>query len=201
MITRFLGKMFSGRLFGPVQPKVIPFSVHEVGRDAISQCALRTAQALPRDGFAAFIVGGAVRDLLLGRRPKDFDIATDATPEEVRALFRRSRVIGRRFRLVHVMCGPETVEVSTFRGSNASPDEGDDHVEREERAPLCPGGGERRRSGRRDHRSLAPGHRRRATVHSAGYRRPRPGRDATSSCERTSPGSSGPRSAACKLAL
>src|SRR5262245_41776535 len=128
MITRFLGKMFSGRLFGPAQPKVIPFSVHGVARDAISQCALRTAQALQRDGFAAFIVGGAVRDLLLGRRPKDFDIATDARPEEVRALFRRSRVIGRRFRLVHVMCGAETVEVSTFRGSNASPEDGGDHV-------------------------------------------------------------------------
>src|SRR5262249_62280298 len=70
-------------------------------------------------GYAAFIVGGAVPDLLLGGRPKDFDIATDATPEEVRALFRRSRVIGRRFRLVHVMCGSETVEVSTFRGPNA----------------------------------------------------------------------------------
>jgi poly(A) polymerase len=128
MITRFLGRVFSGRLFGPLQPKVIPFSVHRVGRDAISQCALRTAQTLQRGGFAAFIVGGAVRDLLLGRRPKDFDIATDARPEEVRALFRRSRVIGRRFRLVHVMCGPETVEVSTFRGSNATPEEGDDHV-------------------------------------------------------------------------
>src|SRR5262245_9796273 len=128
MITRFLGKMFSGRLFGPVQPKVIPFSAHGVGRDAISQCALRTAQGLQRGGFTAFIVGGAVRDLLLGRRPKDFDIATNARPEEVRALFRRSRVIGRRFRLVHVMCGAETVEVSTFRGSNASPEEGDDHV-------------------------------------------------------------------------
>jgi poly(A) polymerase len=127
MITRFLGKMFSGRLFGSAQPKVIPFSVHGVAREALSQCALRTAQALQRDGFAAFIVGGAVRDLLLGRRPKDFDIATNAKPEEVRALFRRSRVIGRRFRLVHVLCGPETVEVSTFRGSNATPEEGDDH--------------------------------------------------------------------------
>jgi poly(A) polymerase len=128
MITKFLGRVFSGGLFGSARPKVIPFSVHGVARDAISQCALRTAQTLQREGFVAFIVGGAVRDLLLGRRPKDFDIATDATPEEVRALFRRSRVIGRRFRLVHVMCGPETVEVSTFRGSNAIPEEGDDHV-------------------------------------------------------------------------
>jgi poly(A) polymerase len=61
------------------------------------------------------VVGGAVRDLLLKRQPKDFDIATDATPEEVRRVFRRARIIGRRFRLVHVMFGDETVEVSTFR--------------------------------------------------------------------------------------
>jgi poly(A) polymerase len=127
MITRFLGKVFSGRLFGPVQPKIIPLSVHHVGRDAISPCALRVTETLQRDGFAAFVVGGAVRDLLLGRRPKDFDVATDATPEEVRGLFRRSRVIGRRFRLVHVMCGPETVEVSTFRGSHPA-EEADDHA-------------------------------------------------------------------------
>jgi len=125
VITRFLGKVFSGQLFRPAQPKIIPFSVHHVGREAISSCALRVTQTLQRDGFAAFVVGGAVRDLLLGRRPKDFDIATNATPEEVRHLFRRSRVIGRRFRLVHVMCGPETVEVATFRGPNAV-GEGDD---------------------------------------------------------------------------
>jgi poly(A) polymerase len=125
MITRFLGKVFSGQLFGPARPKILRHSAHGVGREALSQCALRTTQTLQRHGVAAFIVGGAVRDLLLGRRPKDFDIATDATPEEVRGLFRRSRVIGRRFRLVHVMCGPEIVEVSTFRGSNPVEDEGE----------------------------------------------------------------------------
>jgi len=71
-----------------------------------------------------------VRDMVLGRQPKDFDVATDATPEEVRALFRRSRIIGRRFRLVHVMCGPDTIEVSTFRGSAADfPAEGEDEEE------------------------------------------------------------------------
>jgi poly(A) polymerase len=117
MITRFLGRVFSGRLFRPRQPKIIPFEAHGISRDAISPCALRTTEVLQRHDFAAFIVGGAVRDLLLGRRPKDFDVATDAKPEEVRRLFRRSRVIGRRFRLVHVICGQETVEVSTFRGS------------------------------------------------------------------------------------
>ena len=70
---------------------------------------------LQAEGFKAFVVGGAVRDLLLNRQPKDFDVATDATPEEVRRVFRRSRIIGRRFRLVHVMFGDDTVEVSTFR--------------------------------------------------------------------------------------
>lgn len=127
MITRFLGKVFSGQLFRPPQPKIIPFSTHGIARDALSPCALRVTQTLQRHEFFAFVVGGAVRDLLLGRRPKDFDVATDATPEEVRELFRRSRVIGRRFRIVHVMCGPETVEVSTFRGVNPV-EEGDERV-------------------------------------------------------------------------
>jgi len=127
VITRFLGRVFSGRLFGPIAPKIIPLSAHHVGREAISPCALRVTQTLQRREFAAFVVGGAVRDLLLGRRPKDFDVASAATPEEVRDLFRRSRVIGRRFRLVHVMCGPETVEVSTFRGTHPTED-ADDHA-------------------------------------------------------------------------
>jgi poly(A) polymerase len=125
MIRKFLGRVFSGQLFGPAQPKILAHGAHGVSRDAISSCALRTTQTLQRHGFAAFVVGGAVRDLLLGRKPKDFDIATNATPEEVRGLFRRSRVIGRRFRLVHVMCGPEIVEVSTFRGSNPVEDAGE----------------------------------------------------------------------------
>ena len=117
--------MFSGRLFGPLWPKIIPASAHGIDRNLISSCALRTIQTLQRNGFAAFVVGGAVRDLILGRKPKDFDVATDATPEQVRENFRRSRIIGRRFRLVHVMCGPETVEVSTFRGAH-QPEETDD---------------------------------------------------------------------------
>ena len=118
MIKRFLGRVFSGRLFGPAQPKIIRFRAHGIARESISSCALRVTQTLQRHEFSAFVVGGAVRDLLLGGKPKDYDVATDATPEEVRTLFRRSRVIGRRFRIVHVMCGPEIVEVSTFRGAN-----------------------------------------------------------------------------------
>ena len=116
MIKRFLGRIFSGRQ--SAQPKIIPLESH--GR--ISRCAAQVCETLQRRDYAACIVGGAVRVLLLGRTPKDFDIATSAHPEEVRALFRRSRIIGRRFRLVHVMCGAETVEVATFRGSSASDD-------------------------------------------------------------------------------
>jgi poly(A) polymerase len=120
MITRFLGKVFSGRFFGASRPKIIPASAHGIDRNAISSCALRTTQTLQKSEFAAFVVGGAVRDLILGGKPKDFDIATNATPEQVRGIFRRSRIIGRRFRLVHVLCGPEVVEVSTFRGSHTT---------------------------------------------------------------------------------
>jgi len=119
MIAKFLGRVFSGRIFRAPQPKIIPFDSHGIARERISSCALKVTQTLQRHDFAAFVVGGAVRDLLLGREPKDFDIATDATPEEVRQLFRRSRIIGRRFRLVHVMCGAATVEVSTFRGGGS----------------------------------------------------------------------------------
>ncbi len=124
MIKKFLGRGVSGRFFKGAQPKIIPFSVHHIARESISPCALRVTQTLQRHKFPAFVVGGAVRDLLLGGRPKDYDVATNATPEEVRGLFRRSRVIGRRFRIVHVMCGAEIVEVSTFRGANVI--EGDD---------------------------------------------------------------------------
>src|SRR5439155_6680769 len=75
----------------------------------------------------AYVVGGAVRDLLLGMEPKDYDIATDARPEQVKPLFRRAIIIGRRFRLVHVMLGPETVEVSTFRAADPETAEKDEH--------------------------------------------------------------------------
>ena len=132
MITKFLGRVFSGRIFRAPQPKIIPFSTHGIARERISSCALQVTQTLQRHDFTAFVVGGAVRDLLLGREPKDFDVATDATPEEVRRLFRRSRIIGRRFRLVHVMCGAETVEVSTFRGGH-TPEDAEAHARRRAR--------------------------------------------------------------------
>jgi poly(A) polymerase len=99
-------------------PRKYTQAEHGIDRRDISEPALRTCEGLQQAGFEAFVVGGAVRDLLLGRHPKDFDVATDATPEEVRGVFRRSRIIGRRFRIVHVMFGQETVEVSTFRAAH-----------------------------------------------------------------------------------
>jgi poly(A) polymerase len=99
---------------------------HQIDRNLLSIGAIKTTEGLQKAGFEAYVVGGAVRDLLLKKRPKDFDIATDATPEEVNRIFRRSRIIGRRFRLVHVMFGDETVEVSTFRGSHLADSEQND---------------------------------------------------------------------------
>ena len=113
MIRRFLDRVFSRR----TKPKVIPFERHGISRDSLSPCARRTTDALQKAGYQAYVVGGAVRDLLLGKTPKDFDVATSATPEQVRDVIRRSRIIGRRFRLVHALCGSEIVEVATFRGS------------------------------------------------------------------------------------
>lgn len=90
---------------------------HQVSRSAISTNALKVLHRLNNAGHEAYLVGGCVRDLQLGLAPKDFDIATDATPEEVRKLFSNSRIIGRRFRIVHVTFGREIIEVTTFRGS------------------------------------------------------------------------------------
>ena len=109
------------------QLRVIPRDQHNVSRKNISNGALRVLYRLNEAGFTACLVGGAVRDLLLGGHPKDFDIATNATPDEVKRLFRNCRLIGRRFRLAHVVFGPEIVEVATFRGS-ADDGSGDRHV-------------------------------------------------------------------------
>jgi poly(A) polymerase len=98
--------------------RVIPRAEHAISRKSISAGALRVLYRLHEAGHRACLVGGAVRDLLLGGHPKDFDVATDATPEQVRALFRNCRLIGRRFRLAHVVFGREIVEVATFRGSS-----------------------------------------------------------------------------------
>ncbi len=100
------------------RPKTFGPGEHGIDPDDVSPNAVRVTQTLQKAGYKAFIVGGAVRDLVLGLKPKDFDVATDATPEEVKRLFRRAFIIGRRFQIVHVMFGQELIEVTTFRGSS-----------------------------------------------------------------------------------
>ncbi|MGP9679544.1 polynucleotide adenylyltransferase PcnB [Halomonas sp. 86] len=99
-----------------LSPRIIPRSEHPVSRQHISDAALKVLYRLSGAGFDAYLVGGCIRDALLGKMPKDFDVATNATPEQVRDLFRNSRLIGRRFRIVHVRFGREVIEVTTFRG-------------------------------------------------------------------------------------
>jgi poly(A) polymerase len=99
-------------------PFIIPREDHPISRRHISDGALKVIAKLRSAGFSAYLVGGSVRDLLLGKRPKDFDVATDATPEQIRDQFRNSTIIGRRFRIVHVRFGREVIEVTTFRGDH-----------------------------------------------------------------------------------
>jgi len=108
----------------PPAPKIYPRSEHCISRKQISDGALKVLYGLDRAGFKAFLVGGAVRDILLEREPKDFDIATDAHPEEIREVFRNSRLIGRRFRLAHVRFGREVIEVATFRAGHEGNEDG-----------------------------------------------------------------------------
>jgi poly(A) polymerase len=108
-------------------PRVITRSEHNVSRAHISPNALRVLYRLRDGGFQGFLVGGCVRDLLLGIEPKDFDVATDALPEQVKRLFRNCRLVGRRFRLAHVFFGREIIEVATFRAASA-PSPGEDPI-------------------------------------------------------------------------
>jgi poly(A) polymerase len=109
------------------EPKRVPVAEHGIDQDLVARSALRVCETLQKAGHRAYIVGGAVRDLLLGIAPKDFDVATDATPEQVKSHFRRAIIIGRRFRLVHVMFGQETIEVSTFRALENPDRKTDEH--------------------------------------------------------------------------
>lgn len=106
-------------------PKVIKKDVHNIKSDQILTSALKVIDVLQRHDHEAYLVGGSVRDLLLDHQPKDFDVATSASPEEVHKLFRNSRLIGRRFKLVHVRFGREIIEVATFRA--AAPEDTDSH--------------------------------------------------------------------------
>ena len=104
LITKLLGKPSSGKPdFG--KRTEVPASVHGIDPKLVDERAINVVRTLQNAGYEAYIVGGAVRDLLLGLRPKDFDVATNATPEQVKGLFRRAFIIGRRFRIVHVVYG------------------------------------------------------------------------------------------------
>jgi poly(A) polymerase len=111
-------------------PTMLARAQHSISRKRISPGALRVMYTLHEAGFQAHLVGGAVRDLLLGGEPKDFDIATDARPEQIRQLFRNCRLIGRRFVIAHVRMGGEILEVTTFRGTGVGADP-EDEVDRE----------------------------------------------------------------------
>ena len=98
-----------------VEPTIVPRAAHTISRRDIDSAALKVLYQLHEHGYVAYLVGGSVRDLLLERRPKDFDIGTSAHPHQVKKLFRNCWIIGRRFRLAHVKFGPKTIEVATFR--------------------------------------------------------------------------------------
>ncbi|EOA06218.1 tRNA nucleotidyltransferase/poly(A) polymerase [Herbaspirillum frisingense GSF30] len=117
----------AGTAGGKIEPDVLGPKQHGIDPALVSPNAVRVTQTLQDAGYKAFIVGGAVRDLLLGIKPKDFDVATNATPEQVKQLFRRAFIIGRRFQIVHVMFGQELIEVTTFRGASAEAAPKDEH--------------------------------------------------------------------------
>jgi len=108
-----------------VQALIVPREEHSVSPKSFSSNALKVLNRIHEGGFSAYLVGGCVRDALVGLKPKDFDVATNASPEELGALFRNSRIIGRRFRLVHVVFGRDIIEVATFRASHDKGDGGE----------------------------------------------------------------------------
>lgn len=117
-IRNFVSRLFYNPARRSKGPQRLPFEQHRIDRRLVSRHAIKVCEVLQQAGFEAYIVGGAVRDLLVGLEPKDFDVATNATPEQIRPLFRRARIIGRRFKLVHVVFGREIIETSTFRADN-----------------------------------------------------------------------------------
>lgn len=123
MINKLIQKIFGSTPKTRPSRKPVSLSKEEHGIEPrlLSNNAVRVVRILQNEGYDAFIVGGAVRDLLLGLKPKDFDVATNATPEQVKRLFKRAFLIGRRFQIVHVMFGQDLIEVTTFRGASDKP--------------------------------------------------------------------------------
>lgn len=124
VILNFLKKLIRPFIDKPLSVSesvvIYPRSQHNISRSKINENALKVLYRLQKEGFDAYLVGGCVRDLLLGREPKDFDVATNADPDQVKKIFRNCRLIGRRFRLAHIHFGKEIIEVATFRGSGSS---------------------------------------------------------------------------------
>jgi poly(A) polymerase len=129
MIKKFIRRILGTKKSAsdPTQAVVLTAKEHGINPQLVSANAIRVTSTLQQAGFKAFLVGGAVRDLLLGVKPKDFDIATNATPEQVKKLFRRAFIIGRRFQIVHVMFGQDLLEVTTFRGASQDDAPKDEH--------------------------------------------------------------------------
>ncbi len=120
-------QQFVDRFLRRAKPRHIPREQHGIDRRMVSRHAVKVCEVLQNEGYQAYVVGGAVRDLIAGIEPKDFDVATDATPEQVKPLFRRARIIGRRFRLVHVVFGSEVIETATFRAAGNGTQRTDNH--------------------------------------------------------------------------
>ncbi|MGV3740952.1 MAG: polynucleotide adenylyltransferase PcnB [Burkholderiaceae bacterium] len=125
LIRRILGT--NNTAASSIEPVILKQKEHGIDPKLLSANAIRVTQTLQDAGFKAFLVGGAVRDLMLGIKPKDFDVATNATPEQVKSLFRRAFIIGRRFQIVHVIFGQEQIEVTTFRGPSSEGALKDEH--------------------------------------------------------------------------
>lgn len=126
-IKTFVKRVLKGSSESPEHGKHYDVKSHHIDRRLVSRHAIKVCEVLQHEGFEAYIVGGAVRDLMIGLEPKDFDVATNATPEQIRPLFRRARIIGRRFQLVHVVFGSEIIETSTFRAPASASHATDDH--------------------------------------------------------------------------
>jgi poly(A) polymerase len=123
-IKNFVSRLFSTPARGPER---LSHDKHGIDRRLVSRHAIKVCEVLRHEGYEAYIVGGAVRDLIVGLEPKDFDVATNATPNQIRPLFRRARIIGKRFQLVHVVFGQEIIETSTFRANAAADEDTDEH--------------------------------------------------------------------------
>ena len=117
-MLEIISKFFDKAKRDTGEPIIVTSQYHSLTPKMISRDARKVVSVLQDAGYEAYVVGGAVRDLLLGLKAKDFDVATDAKPAEVKALFRRSRIIGRRFQIVHVQFSREIIEVTTFRSND-----------------------------------------------------------------------------------